>query len=334
MKITLLFILGIVVASCSNKNKPGNEAYFGENLPGNEPQLFAPGFVNDGIATRDITFTPDGDEVYFGKNIGNSRYATILYCKNTKNGWTKPEVVSFARDSRYIYIEPCISPDGKKLFFVSNMGQEIDENNRFITDIWVADRVEDDWGTPYKLDTVINSPDPEFYPSVAANGNLYFTREDPLTRANTIYKSVFKNGTYQKPIPLSDEINCGRARFNTTIATDESFMIIPCIGMPDSYGGTDYYISFFNETKGWSIPQNMGEKVNSATTFQYSASFSPDGNFMFFMSTKANNLATGKLDYKTLSNMHNAPESGNSNIYWIDASFIDTLKQKATFIEN
>lgn len=331
MKHLIILLTGLFFIACNSQPQLSG-LYFGQTPPLESPILFAPENVNDGIATRDITFTPDCKEIYFGKNMGNSTFSTILCCKETENGWTKPEVVSFAQDPKHIFIEPFITSDGSKLFFVSNMGQEITATNRFITDIWVADRMDEDWGKPYKLDTTINSPHPEFYPTLADNGNLYFTRE--IDRQNFIYKSELKNGKYQKPVLLPEQVNCGRARFNTTIAKDESFMIIPTIGMPDSYGGTDYYISFYNKNKGWSDAQNMGEQLNTATTHQYSASFSPDGKYLFFMSarTKIDNIE--KLTYQTMQQLHNSPESGNSNIYWIKADFIQDLKQKAIFTEN
>ena len=39
--------------------------YLGQELPGLEPRLFAPGMVSTGLATRDVAMTPDGNELYF-----------------------------------------------------------------------------------------------------------------------------------------------------------------------------------------------------------------------------------------------------------------------------
>ncbi|MBT6005645.1 MAG: hypothetical protein HOG79_07995, partial [Prolixibacteraceae bacterium] len=206
--------------------------------------------------------------------------------------------------------------------------------NRFVTDIWVAERENNFWGEPYKLDSTINSADSEFFPTVAENGNLYFARENAETREGFIYKSEFQNGKSQKPEKLPVEVNAGLARFNATIAKDESFIIIPTFGMPDSYGATDYYISFFDKGKGWSNPLNLGEKINTPGGNEYSASFSPDGKYFFFMSTRSEPSMKEKLTLDNLVKMHNTPENGNSNIYWVKAGFIADLKEKATFTEN
>ena len=106
MKYIYLSIIIVLLFSCSQSDQKLIGPYLGQNLPGNSPELFAPGIVNDGIATRDITFTPDGKEIYFGKNIGTSTFSTILFCKETEEGWTQAEVVPFAQNPEFIFIEP------------------------------------------------------------------------------------------------------------------------------------------------------------------------------------------------------------------------------------
>ena len=334
MKYLAYFFALMYGFSCTTPEGKISGEYLGQKLPGNSPELFAPGIINDGIATRDITFTPDGKEIYFCKNTANSTYSTILFCKETNEGWSEPEVLSFAQNSEFIFIEPFISPDGLKLFFVSNKGNNFTEANRFITDIWVAERENDFWGEPYKLDSIINSIDSEFFPSVAENGNLYFARENAKNREGFIYRSELKNGKYQKPEKLPIQINAGAARFNAVITKDESFMIVPIYGIEDSRGSTDYYITFYDKEKGWSQPQNMGDKINTKSGNEYSANFSPDGKYFFFMSSRTENKNEGLLSYKTLQRIHNSPENGNSNIYWMKADFINVLKEKATYIKN
>ena len=44
--------------------------YLGQEPPGLEPEIFAPGIVSTGLATRDIAITPDGGELYFSVTLG------------------------------------------------------------------------------------------------------------------------------------------------------------------------------------------------------------------------------------------------------------------------
>jgi Tol biopolymer transport system component len=327
----ILFLMIAIFIGCSDGQKTSSGAYLGQPLPDGDPVLFAPGILNTGMPTRDITFMPDGKEVYFCITIGNSRYITILYCKETENGWTNPEVLPFASDPKYVFMEPFISPDGNKLFFVSNKGNNFTAGNPYITDIWVAERKEGWWDEPYKLDTLINSAESEYFPSVSGNGNLYFTREEGR---EFIFRSEYKNGKYLKPEKLPPQVNAGISRYNATIAKDESFIIVPVYGLPDSKGSTDYYISFNDPQKGWSGLINLGDKVNSASRFEYSAGFSPDDKYFFFMSSKTNPETKKELSMKVLKEMYNLPENGNSNIYWLKSDFIFELKDKAIYSGN
>ena len=93
--------------------------------------------------------TPDGTEMYFGVYTGNYAITTIMYSKQVDGRWTRPEVAPFARDPEYTYLEPHISPDGKRFFFLSDKPRE--EGGEKNEDIWVMDRTEDGWGEPYNL---------------------------------------------------------------------------------------------------------------------------------------------------------------------------------------
>ncbi len=44
--------------------------YLGQPLPGDTPEVFAPGIVTRGRYTRDVAMTPDGSELYFGVMLG------------------------------------------------------------------------------------------------------------------------------------------------------------------------------------------------------------------------------------------------------------------------
>ena len=332
-KLTYLIVF-LFFISCNYADKGKDQivlkgAYLGQPLPGDSAVLFASGIVSTAIADRDLTITPDGKEIYFCRNIRNFSYSTIFYVKEVNGIWTRPKILDFAKDPNYIYIEPYISPDGLKMYFASNMPIEgIDPG---IMNIWISKRVNDSWGDPYPIGTPINSNTDQYYPSVTKDGTMYFTSEDS-THEEFIYRSRYIDGTYQKPEKLPDNINGGRARFNALIAPDESFIIVPIFGLPDSYGATDYYIVFRNENDQWSQPINMGDQINSENGQEWSASLSPDGKFLFFMSARV--LEFDKdiiLTADKYNEIHSSPQNGLSDIYWISTNFIDDLKTQAVF---
>jgi hypothetical protein len=298
--------------------------YLGQGVPGDRAEIFAPGIVSTGLYTRDLTMTPEGDEIYFCANIGGFSYAAIMVTRLEAGRWTEPEVASFSGDSGVMDIEPFISPDGKRFFFMSTRGdsaQGVEAGNQ---DIWVMDREGEGWSNPYNLAAPINTELAEYFPSVTRDGSLYFTREgDPAS--NGMYRSRLKDGVYQEPERLPDSVNAGRARFNGSISPDESFLILPIFGLEDSFGGTDYYIFFRSEEDQWAGPFHLDERVNSEGRQESSASLSPDGKYLFFMSERKV-TPPEKLDWQGMKNMHNEPGYGLPCIWWIETSCIEELR--------
>ncbi len=302
--------------------------YLDQQPPGTKAELFAPGIISTGMYTRDIAITPDLKEIYFSVAMGPTSYVTIVVVKEVDGVWTSPEVAEFATDMNYKFIEPAISPDGSKFYFVSNMPSEGENKDDY--NIWVMDRTGDGWSEPYEIGPPVNSDGPEFFPSVTSDGTIYFTRDNP-DRTSTIHRSRFVEGQYGEVELLDETVNAGRSRFNAFIAPDESYIIVPTFDMTDSYGATDYYISFRSEDDTWKGPFNMGDQVNSSDGSEWSLNVSPDGKYLFFMSGRIierEDSVLADVNYNDLLGMHNQPGNGSPSVYWIDASVIDSIKEK------
>jgi len=298
--------------------------YLGQPPSGTKATLFAPGTVTTGMPTRDVAMTPDGKEYYYCVFIGNYSYTAILVTQQVNGRWTEPEVAPFAAHPEYMDLEPAISPDGKKFYFLSSRPRE-EGGEVGHQDIWVMDRREDGWGEPYNLGAPINSDAPEFFPSVTRDGTIYFTRA-AADGSNAIYRSHWLDGAYAEPERLGDE-TWGRSQFNGFIAPDESYLIVAIVGRDDSVGSVDYYISYRSEDDTWSEPINLGEEINTAGGMEFSPYVSPDGKYFFFMSSRtAPASGMEPLTLRYLKKIHNAPKNGYPDIYWIDAGFIEELR--------
>jgi hypothetical protein len=303
--------------------------YFGQTPPGDDPQLFAPGLITTGMFTRDVAITPDGDEIYYCVAVGNYSYTTILFTRRIGGRWTEPEVAPHMDDPEYMNLEPCISSDGKKFFFLSTRPDTAaGETEGGDQDIWVMDRTAGGWGEPYNPGPPVNTEAGEFFPSVTRNGTLYFTRNEPETRLNYIYRARLSGGAYAEPERLPEQVNTGTNRYNAFIDPDERYIIVPAAGREDSLGGTDYYIVFRHEDDTWSDPVNMGDRVNTEGTFEFSPCVSPDGRYFFFMSSRPlpEDKIPGQLTYRFLKETYLNPQNGKADIYWVDARFIDSLR--------
>lgn len=323
--IIIVSAIALLILGCISEKKDLDKPvisgpYLGQNTPGDSAVLFAPGFVSTPLYTRDITFMPDGKEIYFC--VSAMGYNLIYTMKEVNGNWSDPKLASFVTDPQYMFYEPHITPDGSQLLFLSNM--PMDEETPASEDIWAVDREGDVWGQPYNLGAPINTDGSEFYPSMTVNGALYFTRAEKGSRINEIFRSRLINGVYEDPVKLGPEINIGRNRYNAFVDPQERFLIIPAVGLEDSRGGTDYYISFRDENDTWSQAVHMGDQVNSENGREFSASLSPDGKYLFFMSGRASKDQSPEL--AELKKNYISPMNGNANIYWVKSDFIWGLK--------
>ncbi len=324
-------IFSLFAAACTAPAVPEQALsgpYLGQPLPGETLELFAPGIVSDGFHNRDIAITPDGKEIYTTVSLGNNSYSKIVVHRLENGRWLDARTASFSSGFKYHDIEPVIASDGNKIFFVSNRPDPANGRDEENWDIWAADREGDSWGEPYNLGEPVSSSSDEYFPSVTRDGTMYFTRLQEDTGENFIFRCRLENGQYQEAEKLDENVNCGRGRFNAFVAPDESFIIVPAVGGKGSLGGVDYYIVFQGNDGDWSSPVNMGEKINSPTGQEWSASMSPDGELLFFMkSLRSPSFEELPVDVESIKRIALSPENGDSDVYWISSSILKELRR-------
>lgn len=331
--ILVLSFLAIALFNCNRNSQylPLTGSYLGQSPPQNKAKIFARGIVSTQLYERDFTISPKGDEIYYTVVLGENSYSAIAVTRYIDDKWTKPQIAGFSKNPAYKDLEPHISPDGRKFYFVSNRPAKENKDGKENWDIWIMDKTSEGWSEPYNPGQPLNSKAREFFPSVTKDGTIYFTREGQNVN-NGIYRSRFVNGNFTTATRLPEQVNTGKARYNAFIAPDEKYIIIPVFGRKDSYGGTDYYISFRNSMDRWTEPLNMGSQINSAAGAEWSASVSPDGKYIFFMTNReenSSNFAEKPLTMKRIKKRHCTPYNGRPNIYWMQSKIIDSLRIKA-----
>ncbi len=303
--------------------------YLGQTPPGQVPVLFAPGIVNTGLHTRDFTMSPDGRELYFVVIVGQYKLSYIVGCRFENGRWGEPEVVAGLDKPGIHYIEPHISPDGQKFFFASNLpapGKVFAERDE---DIWVMERSGSGWGQARNLGAPVNTAGGEFFPSTTRDGTLYFTGPEKEGGGECIYRSRFINGGYSQPERLPEQINAGKARYNAYFSPDDRLAIVPIYGHKANPNGVDYYVVFHNSDDSWSEPVNLGPLINTADNEEHSASLSPDGKYLFFMSPRLPAQTPERIDFSYLRRMRTTVPNGNPSIWWVEAAFLEKLRLPA-----
>ena len=242
--------------------------YLGQTPPGDTPEIFAEGILSlPGRNERVLTFTSDGKEIYF--TAGNK----ILSFKEVDGEWQAAETASFITDymGGVSCYEPFISPDGTKLLFTSNKGSIGNNHN-----LWMTERSGDTWGEPQKLSSKINTTSGgwgEWHPCIVSNNNLYFARD------GNIYFAEYSDNDYKTAVRLNT-VSSSSQDWDPYVDPDENYLIFKS-NRSGGYGGMDNYISYRDANGGWSVPQNLGENVNSASNDD-AGDVSPDGNYFFF----------------------------------------------------
>lgn len=262
---------------------------------------------------RDFSIFKNGKEVYFTVQSPNQEVSQLLCVKNRK--WNNPKLLSFCDE--YSYLEPFLSYDGKRLYFASNRPKNDSIKIKSDYDIWYVERKDNksDWSKPINLGQKVNSENDEFYPSLAANNNLYFTMDSKSGLGkDDIYYCKQEGKEYADPILLNTNINSEGYEFNAFIAKDESFIVYTKYGAKDGFGSGDLYLSKKDENGQWMPSKNMGSAINTKY-MEYCPYYDSNTTTLYFTS-KRNNLAPKKFEkLKELQNYISEGENGLSKIY-------------------
>jgi len=277
------------------------------------PTLFGEGVFSTGAYDFFVALTPDQKTAYFCRASGDFSYWTILETHRTGNQWGAPKMAPFS--GRWSDADPHLSPDGSKLFFISNRPSSGD-TARATCDLWMMERAGAGWSEPRRL-TEICTEVTEWSPSVAANGNLYFgaTREGGKGR-DDIWMSRWVDGHYSAPENLGDSINTKFGEIEPWIAPDESYLVFSAGGRADGKGGLDLYLSVRRQGV-WSSARPLGHDINSPA-WDFNPSVSPDGRTFFFTSARGRfDPPASPWSYEQLMRRLGSPGNGLGDIYSI-----------------
>ncbi len=301
----LIIILSVIVIgdiliaqeSLVREIEKSGSAYMNLLPPDDEAKLFEPDIFKEYLKTvpdnvlpfhSPIIFTPDLREAYWTPMIGG---AGILFSKFADEKWTEPQKLE--PGIKHGGLDPILSVDGNKLFFLSRQHPESEIRSR--ERIWFVEREKRGWSEAKPLDEIINNFSLHWTFSVAANGNLYFGSE------GEIYCSEYLNNQYRKPRKLEQVINNDMNNSCPFIAPDESYLIFTrALESSD-----DLFISFKDESGNWGKAINLGEKINSEEAHDIAPRISPDGKYLFFLS-----------------------KTTKAGMHWVNTDFIKKLRYK------
>ena len=321
LNFTHVILLLFVISSCKEKQASTTESETRKQTEALKEgvQPFAEHIFSQFTNVRDFTMNTDENEAYFSLQSPARELSVIMKIEKKNNIWQDPKISSFS--GRYSDLEPFLSPDNLKLYFVSNRPVSKDSTKIKDMDIWFVERASKSsaWSEPKNIGAPINTEADEFYPSVADNNNLYYTTiKKELESADDIFMSKWKNNSYTEPTLLGEGVNTKGAEYNAFIAPDESYIIFGGWRRPGAYGSGDMYISK-NINGDWTEAENLGEKINSKHM-----EFCPfvNNGTLYFTSRRSNVVQkeTGFTSTEELLAEINKYDNGASRIYQVDFS--------------
>ncbi len=135
-----------------------------------------------------VSFSPDGNTMYFSResyfekefvkdSTSNTRYSLVHLFKAKKSGDEWGNVEGFAINSEnYSIKNPSVSPDGKTIYFASDM-----PGGFGMFDIYKATINEDgSIGEAVNMGQKVNTPAQEMFPYISSNETLYFSSNGHL----------------------------------------------------------------------------------------------------------------------------------------------------------
>ena len=296
--------------------------YLGQPPPGTKPKIFAPGVLCHGFHEHHLTISPDGAEMFYVSSSIDHAYYVILRIQRIDGLWLQPEIAPFS--GTYMDMGPCYAPDGSRLYFNSKRpapgGTDVGDDY----DIWMVEKMDRGWSDPVPLNTSVNTEMNEIFPSIAANGTIYFQRYGQRGSESDFYYARLEGGVYQEPVKLEYGISTEHYESSPSVDPEERWILFQST-RPGGFDGVDFYISFRNDDGTWEFPVNLGSTVSSPGNV-ISPMISPDGQYFFFARNGPERpFSYGGHSFPGLLEAFRGPENGYGSIYWVDIRAIEPV---------
>ena len=203
----------------------------------NEPQSLSFSHFPDNIDLAAAFISADGKKLYmtgcgWGRDSGCDLYVSEW------NGlqWSEPRTIGDGINTSSWESQPCVSADGKELFFVSRRNGN--------ADIYRSQRNADGtWGEPQNLGAPINTKGAEMAPFLHPDGRtLYFSSDKHIGMGgfDLFMSRRGEDGRWQEPVNLGFPINTGGDEINFFVAADGKTAFISSV-REGGQGGFDIY---------------------------------------------------------------------------------------------
>ncbi|MBO4645786.1 MAG: PD40 domain-containing protein [Bacteroidales bacterium] len=185
-----------------------------------------------------------------------------------------------------------INADETELYFNSqnqqNSGTQLDYDGYKMSDVYVAEWTNGQWGKSKKLQSPVNSALIDEIVGLSADGStllLYFNNDKGF---DDLFLSQKEKKQFTRPEMLSLTVNSNAAEEAAMLSPDGNWLFFSS-NRPGGYGGMDIYYSRKLPNGEWSNPKNAGANINTEYD-DNNPYIAPDGTTFYFCSKGHNSM--------------------------------------------
>lgn len=188
---------------------------------------------------------------------------------------------------------PLVTADGKTMYFTSRrtgtLGDLKDASGRAFEDIFTATCTDGNWDVAKNAGRPLNTDGMDATVGIGKDGNeMIIYRADATQLDGDLFISSKEQGSWKEPVRMTDAINSKAHEPSATVSPDGSEIYFTS-DRPGGYGGRDLYRIRRLPNGEWSLPLNLGPKIN--TPYDEDAPFMhSDGTTLFFSSNGHNTM--------------------------------------------
>jgi len=206
------------------------------------------GEINSNYFEASCTFTEDGKTMYYSRtdyfqdklNVDENMVNKLkIFRAEYINGeWRTIEKLPFCSDN-FTYSHPALSPDGKRLYFASNMPGTYGES-----DLWYVEIYEDNsYSYPQNLGPKINTSERESFPFISKDNKLYFASDGQIGYGglDIFVTEIREDGSFGDVLNLGPPINRNTDDFSFYIDPENNYGYFAS-NRPGGKGMDDIYV--------------------------------------------------------------------------------------------
>lgn len=250
-------LLPLSLAACVGSGPPELEAAVAElsQSPCVARKLEA--FSSDADEGR-LVFSVDGRSAYFHR--AGPTGPVIMESHRSGGAWSTAVPVSFS--SGFVEFDPFLSIDGRTLYYTS-FRPVTGTDGRPDGDLWKVARTATGWGTPVHLGPEVNTDANEFFPSVTADGTLYFNSDRPGgVGAWDIYRARRAGAGFAAAAPIPGEVNSDIWEYNPSLSPGGHFLAFGSLDPDPAAPWADIFFAV-RLGSGFSERVNAGPCINT-----------------------------------------------------------------------